>query len=98
MFQLLPSHMFIFYLRRWTLGSLPYYSPEIARGSTYMGPEVDIWCLGIVLYRMTVGRDPFIGATKREVKLQITQGGFQAPSSLSQELRTTLTKLLAPES
>lgn len=79
-------------------GSLPYYSPEIARGTTYMGPEVDIWCLGIVLYRMTVGRDPFIGATKREVKLQITQGGFQAPSSLSQELRTTITKLLTPES
>ncbi|KAF9120587.1 hypothetical protein BGW39_011254 [Mortierella sp. 14UC] len=79
-------------------GSLPYYSPEIARGSSYMGPEVDIWCLGVVLYRMTVGRDPFVGATKREVKLLITQGGLQAPSSLSQELRTTLTKLLAPES
>ncbi|KAF9085477.1 hypothetical protein BGX29_001915, partial [Mortierella sp. GBA35] len=54
-------------------GSLPYYSPEIARGSSYMGPEVDVWCLGVVLYRMTVGRDPFVGATKREVKLQITQ-------------------------
>ncbi|KAG0318417.1 Map microtubule affinity-regulating kinase [Linnemannia gamsii] len=79
-------------------GSLPYYSPEIARGSTYMGPEVDIWCLGVVLYRMTVGRDPFIGATKREVKLQITQGALQVPSSLSPELRATLTKLLAPES
>ncbi|KAG0365300.1 Serine/threonine-protein kinase par-1 [Mortierella sp. AD032] len=78
-------------------GSLPYYSPEIARGSSYMGPEVDIWCLGVVLYRMTVGRDPFIGSTKREVKLLITQGGFQAPSSLSQELRATLTRLLAPE-
>ncbi|KAF9924367.1 Serine/threonine-protein kinase par-1 [Linnemannia zychae] len=79
-------------------GSLPYYSPEIARGSSYMGPEVDIWCLGVVLYRMTVGRDPFIGSTKREVKMQITQGGFSSPSHLSQELRATLTKLLAPES
>ncbi|KAF9080987.1 hypothetical protein BGX23_001427 [Mortierella sp. AD031] len=79
-------------------GSLPYYSPEIARGSSYMGPEVDVWCLGVVLYRMTVGRDPFVGATKREVKLQITQGVFQAPSSLSHELRDTLAKLLSPES
>ncbi|KAF9903855.1 hypothetical protein BX616_001504, partial [Lobosporangium transversale] len=79
-------------------GSLPYYSPEIARGSSYTGPEIDIWCLGVVLYRMTVGRDPFVGATKREVKLQITQEGFQPPSFLSLGLQNTLRTLLAAES
>ncbi|CAO3570710.1 unnamed protein product [Mortierella alpina] len=78
-------------------GSLPYYSPEIARGATYTGPEVDIWCLGVVLYRMTVGRDPFVGATKREVKMQITQDCYQRPSFLSTGLQNTLQKLLAPE-
>ncbi|KAF9952997.1 MAP microtubule affinity-regulating kinase 1 [Mortierella alpina] len=78
-------------------GSLPYYSPEIARGATYTGPEVDIWCLGVVLYRMTVGRDPFVGATKREVKMQITQDCYQRPSFLSTGLQNTLRKLLAPE-
>ncbi|KAF9577240.1 MAP microtubule affinity-regulating kinase 1, partial [Lunasporangiospora selenospora] len=79
-------------------GSLPYYSPEIARGSSYTGPEIDIWCLGIVLYRITVGRDPFIGSTKREVKLQITQNQFQPPSTLSPTLQDALRKLLSPES
>ncbi|KAF8951412.1 hypothetical protein BGZ46_003991 [Entomortierella lignicola] len=79
-------------------GSLPYYSPEIARGSNYTGPEVDIWCLGVVLYRMTVGRDPFVGATKRDVKRQITQEGFYPPSFLSTNLQNTLRTLLAPES
>ncbi|KAG0198989.1 MAP microtubule affinity-regulating kinase 1 [Mortierella sp. GBA30] len=79
-------------------GSLPYYSPEIARGSSYIGPEIDIWCLGVVLFRMTVGRDPFVGATKREVKLQITQDCYQPPSYLSVGLQNTLRKLLAPNS
>ncbi|KAG0361204.1 hypothetical protein BGZ54_009191 [Gamsiella multidivaricata] len=79
-------------------GSLPYYSPEIARGSSYTGPEVDIWCLGVVLYRMTVGRDPFMGATKRDVKLQITQDIFRPPLNLSPGLQTTLRTLLAPDS
>ncbi|KAF9091188.1 MAP/microtubule affinity-regulating kinase 4 [Mortierella sp. AM989] len=79
-------------------GSLPYYSPEIARGSNYTGPEIDIWCLGVVLYRMTVGRDPFVGATKRDVKRQITQEGFHPPSCLSFGLQNTLRTLLAPES
>ncbi|KAI8598486.1 kinase-like domain-containing protein, partial [Dissophora ornata] len=78
-------------------GSLPYYSPEIARGSNYTGPEVDIWCLGVVLYRMAVGRDPFVGTTKREVKLQITQDGFYPPSSLSIGLQNTLKTLLAAD-
>lgn len=85
-----------FYLRvlRDNIGSLPYYSPEIARGSHYTGPEVDIWCLGVVLYRMTVGRDPFVGATKREVKHQIIQQGFYPPAWLSPSLRNTLRTLL----
>ncbi|KAF9410609.1 hypothetical protein BGZ94_001594, partial [Podila epigama] len=76
-------------------GSLPYYSPEIARGSSYIGPEIDIWCLGVILYRMTVGRDPFVGATKREVKSQIVQENFQLPATLSVGLQQTLRKLLS---
>ncbi|GJJ72034.1 hypothetical protein EMPS_04391 [Entomortierella parvispora] len=79
-------------------GSLPYYSPEIARGSNYTGPEVDIWCLGVTLFRMVVGHDPFIGNTKRDVKAMITQGTFRLPSNLSNPLQATLLKLLAPES
>ncbi|KAF9980496.1 Serine/threonine-protein kinase par-1, partial [Modicella reniformis] len=79
-------------------GSLPYYSPEIARGTHYTGPEVDIWCLGVVLFRMTVGRDPFVGTTKREVKLQIIQEGFNPPAWLSPSLRTTIRTLLVHDS
>lgn len=59
---------------------------------------MDIWCLGVVLFRMVVGRDPFIGNTKRDVKAMITQGTFQPPSNLSTPLQATLLKLLAHES
>ncbi|KAG0347218.1 Serine/threonine-protein kinase par-1 [Podila humilis] len=79
-------------------GSLPYYSPEIARGSNYTGPEIDIWCLGVVLYRMTVGKDPFVGATKREVKYQIMQDTFRPPASLSSGLQQTLRTLMVSDS
>lgn len=36
-----------------------YYSPEIITGQKYFGPEVDCWCLGIALFRMTAGYEPF---------------------------------------
>lgn len=40
-------------------GSLLYYSPEIMTSRSYVGPEVDAWCLGIMLYRMTAGLELF---------------------------------------
>lgn len=40
-------------------GSMLYYSPEIFTGQRYTGPEVDCWCLGVSLFRMTAGFEPF---------------------------------------
>ncbi|KAJ1815319.1 Serine/threonine-protein kinase, partial [Coemansia sp. RSA 2598] len=31
-------------------GSLPYTAPEILRGDAYVGPEIDVWSLGVLLY------------------------------------------------
>lgn len=39
-------------------GSLTYASPEMLRGEEYIGPEIDVWCMGIVLYMMVQGRPP----------------------------------------
>ena len=36
-----------------------YYSPEITCEQKYIGPEVDCWCLGVTLFRMTAGFEPF---------------------------------------
>ena len=47
------------------LGSMLYYSPEIFSGQRYMGPEVDCWCLGVTLFRMTAGFEPFAHARSK---------------------------------
>lgn len=39
-----------------------YYSPEIMTARSYVGPEVDAWCLGIILFRMTAGLELFAHA------------------------------------
>lgn len=46
-------------LSRMDLGSMLYYSPEIITGQKYVGPEIDCWCLGILLFRMVSGYEPF---------------------------------------
>lgn len=42
----------------YTQGSYAYYSPEIAYRQRVVGPEIDIWSLGISLYTLAFGRFP----------------------------------------
>lgn len=47
-------------------GSPLYSSPEIILETNYIGPEVDIWALGVILYAMVTGYLPWDGNTLKE--------------------------------
>ncbi|CAO3647189.1 unnamed protein product [Mucor hiemalis] len=81
---------------RTVCGSLLYYSPEIMTARSYIGPEVDSWCLGIMLYRMTAGLELFSHArTQPELRKLIISHRYKLSSRLSPELQDTIKKFLA---
>src|SRR5437879_5815023 len=54
------------------LGTVPYMSPEQARGAQ-VDKGTDIWSLGVVLYEMVTGHQPFMGDTPREVMTSVLE-------------------------
>ncbi|KAL0078382.1 kinase-like domain-containing protein [Phycomyces blakesleeanus] len=77
-------------------GSMLYYSPEIISGQKYVGPEVDCWCLGITLFRMTAGFELFSHArTASELKKIVLSRHYPMPAHLSDALKQTIQKCLA---
>ncbi len=64
------------------LGTAQYVSPEQAQGQK-LGPESDLYSLGVVLYELATGRLPFEGETPVSVALRHVNDIAPAPRSVN---------------
>ncbi|PVU97160.1 hypothetical protein BB561_000715 [Smittium simulii] len=78
-------------------GSLPYTAPEILRGDSYNGPEIDIWSLGVLLFVMLNGKFPFDDPSESKNFKKIIEGDFEIRTDLSFELQKLLVMMLEPD-
>lgn len=78
-------------------GSVVYMAPErLEEGRDASAPEVpvadpakaDVWSMGILLYRLLVGREPFLGVTDRSITSAILRS---VPTSITRQ-RTDVPK------
>ncbi|KAJ2522492.1 Serine/threonine-protein kinase [Coemansia sp. RSA 2049] len=77
-------------------GSLPYTAPEILRGDAYVGPEVDVWSLGVLLYVTLCGRFPFEDPAQPRNYDRIMAADYALRADMSAPLRDLLARMLEP--
>ena len=81
------------------IGTPDYMAPEQWTGT--VGPQTDIYSLGVVLYQMVTGRLPFIADTPAAVLIKHARDPLPSPKSivpdLPDEVEQVLIKALAKE-
>ncbi len=78
-------------------GSLYFAAPELLMGRAYVGPEVDVWALGVVLYVMVCGKVPFDDKSLSALHEKIKRCDISYPSHLSEDCKNLLQSMINPD-
>ena len=86
-----------------TCGTPSYMAPEIIDKKGYRGDQVDVWSMGVVLYKLLTGEYPFggskcvtLGETDPALKPRIRSGVFKPlPESTSKACNDLLKACLS---
>uniref|UniRef100_A0A8B9IBG6 PAS domain-containing serine/threonine-protein kinase n=1 Tax=Anser brachyrhynchus TaxID=132585 RepID=A0A8B9IBG6_9AVES len=71
-------------------GTIEYCSPEVLSGQAYRGPELEMWSLGVTLYTLVFGENPFC-------ELEEAMAAVLSPPRLvSKDLMNLIAGLLHP--
>lgn len=86
-----------FSLQQTFCGSPAYAAPEMVLRKSYIGPEVDVWSLGVTLYVMLTGAFPWHGETPAEWARDIVLAQYPRPRHISRVAWDILKRMLHPD-
>lgn len=76
-------------------GSLYFAAPELLSGKRYIGPEIDIWSLGVILFVLLQGRVPFDDKNLHNLHVKIKESKLDLNNSLSDEANALLLGMIS---
>ena len=84
-------------IRNTFVGTLSYVAPEILKNSGHIGPEVDLWSLGCIIYQMLSGKLPFHSASQEQIYENILEGSYILSADLNPVAASLLQSLLVAD-
>jgi calcium-dependent protein kinase len=69
------------------VGTPIYTAPEIFSEGVY-GPKCDLWSIGVIMWRMLVGKKPFAGDSEEELAANIVAGTIDYEPTIWASLST----------
>ncbi|XP_051960423.1 serine/threonine-protein kinase NIM1 [Xyrauchen texanus] len=78
-------------------GSPPYAAPELFKDEYYIGPPVDVWAMGILLFFMVTGTLPFPADTVAKLRLSVLEGAYALPTWVSAPCQRLIKGILKPD-
>jgi len=79
-------------------GSIYYASPEVILREPYLGPEIDVWSIGVTLFALVGGCLPFCGEEQKEIMRYIISAPIKLHPAFSYQLKDLLRRLLDRDS
>jgi serine/threonine protein kinase len=84
-------------IRNTFVGTISYVAPEVVKDEKVIGPEVDLWSLGCLIYQMVTGRLPFAGDSQEIIYENIINGRYCFSSEVHREAVDLISGLLRVE-
>ena len=81
-------------MKRTTVCGTPVYlAPEIINNTGH-DEHVDIWCIGILLFELIVGRPPFSGETEQIIRYNIMKMRINWPNNIDRDAADLISRIL----
>ncbi len=79
------------------VGTTHYMAPEVVKFEK-LSPKVDIWAIGVIIYRIFTGNFPFDGSSEKEIFAKIVKGEYDESKldrqKISKELKDLIKRFL----
>ncbi|KAK1758555.1 kinase-like domain-containing protein [Echria macrotheca] len=82
---------------RTACGSPHYAAPELLRHQHYQGSTVDIWSMGVILYAMLCGCQPFDDEDVETMLRKAMRAEYELPHFLSPDAQDLISKILVAQ-